>query len=753
MQNGDNLFGLCPPSLTDKAFIDKANFLADKLIASYPDLSSLHISPHYAGQLPIEVIEKLLNHGLNPQVILALAFKENGEAINISTQPGRKIFQSDKIEHQYKMVELSLKYGGNPNAVKIDAIIYSPKLAALLIDNGLNPNSLWKSVLLPYQAAGFGWPKLSPYLYAELRKNTDEIHKLIIEKGASPEFILPMLASIDEITMDSNIESMMEANFLAANLPTIKADWKEIFSKQVKISDIIQNCAGAIAQAKQIAMEKLGEETTYLHLFAALGSTKMIKVLNDNLQLELNPNLTDDKGQSALFFARNGEFFHYLQQLGADINIVDNNGSYWFEHANKWVVKAAHADGLIPSEHLNNIGKKYYTNGDFYLASKLMNDFSNLDFEEMAIEAIIKGIGASPEPYKYNALINIYDKHNLDLPKELSVLVNTVHTKVEDVDGKLLASEQLRPLAQHFLKLAKSKFIQDISNQQMSCDLKTVRLIDEIFAQNGKDAFLKLHMLKNMFPFNKVLASIDSEFDALHKTLGLALNLLDEDHAHEVLALSSLAPAAHKQNIMVYRGIAGNFEDSYIDYIFSHGHRAGGDLFSYYVNNREFSWKPDGYQGDYNFGGTYFSVSFNLAAAYAKNGGLIIEAKQDVGSVKRCGVHALELVLSNTVAKDIKAIYQINENNELVKTYFNPNYISAEIEVNLEFNFENIEYIGHDEQGSSLYKEIECIKLNPVERYNNSLDFISKFDSTALAQERYEMYSNIEDTLDICLVP
>jgi hypothetical protein len=396
----------------------------------------------------------------------------------------------------------------------------------------------------------------------------------------------------------------------------------------------------------------------------------------------------------------------------------------------------------------------YFIRGNFDFASHVwQNEFESLDMVDLFVQAMLNGMAKNPDINKYSSLLTLMSNAGIKILAEKQHLVANHQDSFDPVEYDFMYG-LTKQLAHYYIANSKEEFKSKLKlDVQLSAEM--LQLIDEVFDPANINRSQAMKALKKAAPEAFVMDKMLSSYDTFFEVLGQAMYTMDTDFAHIITTLNGIYPEQLGQEIRTFRGFNAEFSDENVQDIFKYGHRAyatGQDQkFMGYAQSNPWNIMESDDSPKWEFGGTYMSLSADMAKIFALGQTAIINKKSVLMELKLtpdqdrlCGKYAFEseLIPSNLKPEQIVAIYILEDKNDdkqmdkmnlesdvfITKKYLNPYLVDhATYEVGYEF-------VGQDQSQIELYKALGCERqINFNSQYSTPEEFFADFDMPTLA--------------------
>jgi hypothetical protein len=332
-----------------------------------------------------------------------------------------------------------------------------------------------------------------------------------------------------------------------------------------------------------------------------------------------------------------------------------------------------------------------------YLAASEYHDMFVPNLKKDLVESIKTYVKKSEEGNNLQALINLFDKHKIELPSALQKYVNDPRDHSDKTEMNEILSDGLV-----------SKFVDFYLAKQAS--LKSA----------------------NQYTFEDYCAD-----------LSRIVNKIDLEHSLEILAINGARPVKADNDFFVYRGLNLPNASEFVDDIFNNGHKMrdkDGDFNFHYCMKQPWSYSPCRWE----YTAVYTSPVKSMAQSFAngqtisynsKSSAVLLEIKVGKNPFV-CGHNTFEqeLVFSGIEPKNIKSA---TVNGQKI---FNPNYIETELD---KMTLEDTK-----DAHMAIYESTGCEKLigerAADSKFSSYEKFIAEFGPQEVAALRAEIYEDFQ---------
>jgi hypothetical protein len=396
-----------------------------------------------------------------------------------------------------------------------------------------------------------------------------------------------------------------------------------------------------------------------------------------------------------------------------------------------------------------------FTYQDFNLA----NDYNN---------ALVSGILASKEPFKFQALINLADKIGIELSSTLKEYINDdqIYIDRKSLNQESIASKELAQIITYLPKISEfylnesrykdlletAKFLhlkqgsKELDNlNEIINDVYTMQSSDSVelaslHSERYQSATIKLKDLAHKqyleinpkVSFDEWLVKIplyrviDNPVELYATIISHAINTLEEAYVAEVMHLDRIKHCVLPESTFLYRGIKVSDPIEFAENVLKYGHQAfvnkGNMVLGYTYDQSEFS-------------ATHISYSPALAQSFMggnRPDGILFEINLPKGTNTIYGnarsYWDKEVILNNIDPKYIKAMYLASPSIDSIKVITNPYYIGEEKPLLLQdgeedFSKLKFDFTEYNKQNIEKFSELKCLPPKDEHiHYNEAMD-------------------------------
>lgn len=623
---------------------------------------------------------------------------------------------SNSVLDKNSLIELALRanglvYGEKPSHI-LEAVSMQKKLLEQLITDDVNINSMSLGKL-------------------GLESNNVQILEFLIQKGLNPyalnlrnfyysdgvdvvNLLKKYNASVNVLTfMQESILNLAEDEVLKLMLDNI-----DYSSDEILYADKIFNHIASYGETfKEFVSDSIPctdnlewDGETLLHIIVQSNRASIVEYFLENHKC--NVNALDKSGKTPLFSAKSEGVVDILIRYNADFNIRDNDGRTWVYESPSNLIDYVINKNYIASEDIGNLLSYQISKGNYEKILKLHQYAPNLklDLTDIFIDAVMNGLDRSIEQNKHQALIRLINNAGIDIPDKFNYLIYSVSDNHKSQEFDFI-NGLIHKLADYYIALSESVVIQ-------------------------KDGMV----YNDFFHDCKVITN--------------ALNTLDNDFALQILGVNGIAMPPAKFDVVLYRGVRVEAEQDMIESFFQFGHRAFSNVYNqkflgFYVNKE---WNVN--QGNFEYGGTYLSLSYDMASIYSgnkPNGGLLFQILAQEKTNLVCGKYKshYEVIKGTVEPKDIIAVYHITRYDNCTKindVYVNPYLDQAEPKFKKDTCLS--EYNSYEKNGLMEGQYVNFCKDQDqyINKYLDYNDFISRYPEEGVAVDESvfikECYNN-----------
>lgn len=500
------------------------------------------------------------------------------------------------------------------------------------------------------------------------------------------------------------------------------------------------------------------------------------------VEREVDLNITDSNGQNLMLMACSKNDHGIIKKL-LDNQVTltkDSDGNYpWMNNALttetlKILLSHPHSVEVI-EKNIVLIIKKFISyerfdlmelvdlhfSGSFtYQDFNLTNDYNN---------ALVSGILASKEPFKFQALINLADKIGVELSPTLKEYINDdkIYIDRESLNQESIAAKELAQIITYLPKISEfylnesrykdlletAKFLHF---KQKSKELDNLNeIINDVYTMMSSDseelpslnveryqsikiklkdlAYKQYLEISPKISFDEWLIKIplyrviDNPVELYATIMSHAINTIEEAYVAEVMHLDRIKHCVLPESTFLYRGVKVSDPIEIAESFLKYGHQAfiknGNMVLGYTYDQSEFS-------------ATHVSYNLVLARNFMGNNGpngILFEINLPKGSNVIYGNGRLlsdeEVILNNIDSKYIKAMYLASYYiGNHIKVITNPYYIGEEKPLLLqdgEKDFSKLKFgsAEYNEQNLEKFSKLKCLPPQDENvHYNEAMD-------------------------------